>query len=183
MIFLKNKKHFTILILRLKSLVLSLQNIWNSWKILQIKTQQNKSKIFIDGDVITGDTLSLLDNNYLDKDITFVRMFNQTERDPRLIRDRNFNVVRLRNFNKSKETTDKYIAMAVMKAICNGITNITVVSQDSDFLDIFELINLQIEVECKFTLVLPPKNKEYKKIKYKLPKLSKNIHVIGVTNA
>lgn len=67
------------------------------------------------------------------------------------------NVVRLQGYRVGKEVTDKYIGACIQKAICAGYRDISVVSSDYDFIDIFKMaILLNPDVtDIVFRMVVP----------------------------
>ena len=71
----------------------------------------------------------------------------------------------LSGFSSGKEIVDKYIFGYIQTAISNGYTDITVISSDYDFIDIFRMSNrLNVKV-ISFTLIIPRRAGRLKSLK------------------
>jgi uncharacterized LabA/DUF88 family protein len=65
---------------------------------------------------------------------------NNTDKPPRQLECENgFNKIYLRGYRSGKEVTDKFIGASIQKAVSEGYKEITVVSGDYDFVDIFKM--------------------------------------------
>jgi hypothetical protein len=92
---------------------------------------------------------------FLNEEVQWIHCGKHT---PKIVsKDKTNNVVSLSEFSaKGKETTDKYIAMAIQKLVSEGVVDICVVSSDFDFVDIFKMITVTNPDKClKFKLIAP----------------------------
>lgn len=107
------------------------------------KKTKKKSIAFIDGDQFNKSTVKIY-NKHCDKVETYyIRLLNEGKNSrPKFVDNCKFHKIWLKGYAYGKEVVDKYIAVAIQKAICDGYNHITVVSNDYDFVDIFNMINL-----------------------------------------
>lgn len=117
-----------------------------------------KSIAFLDGDQDLIKILKVHADRLMGIECHLIRQIGGNIGDPNRLKNvKNINKIYLRGYTKGKETVDKYIAAAIQKAIMDGYTKITVVSDDYDFIDIFKMsavLNPEIE-NISFTLIIP----------------------------
>lgn len=68
------------------------------------------------------------------------------------------NKIYLVGYSKGKEVVDKFIGAYIQKALSDGYTDITVVSSDYDFIDIFKMalvLNPTIDNNVSFRMIIP----------------------------
>ena len=112
-----------------------------------------KELIFIDGDQDANRQIATFKKISNDRKGIWIHVQRETPR--KLTKVPNIEVVSVREMSaKGKETTDKYIGIAIQKAVSEGVRKFTVISRDYDFVDIFKMIVMSNpEVELDFTLV------------------------------
>ncbi len=77
-----------------------------------------------------------------------------------LEKETGFNKIYLQGYRKGKEVTDKFISACIQKAVTDGYKEITVVSGDYDFIDIFKMaIQLNPNItDVTFRMIVPSKH-------------------------
>jgi uncharacterized LabA/DUF88 family protein len=84
---------------------------------------------------------------------------------PKALRhEKGFNKIYLQGYRKGKEVTDKFIGASIQKAVTDGYKEITVVSGDYDFIDIFKMaiqINPSI-TDVTFRMIVPSNHQNSK---------------------
>lgn len=119
-----------------------------------------KKIAFIDGD---QDVQSLL--NAYTKHVAntgtethFIRMKREEHSEPRQVKNRtDFNKIYLSGLTAKKEVVDKFIAAYIQRAISEGYHEISVISSDYDFIDIFKMAVMIDEKanNVKFRMIVP----------------------------
>lgn len=120
-----------------------------------------KRKIaFIDGDQPIPTMLNAY-NKYLKNTGTethFVRLKNEVHGEPKALRKINdFNKIYLSGMTTKKEVVDKFIGAYIQRAVSEGYKEITVISSDYDFIDIFKMA-VQIDPRASnvsFRMIVP----------------------------
>lgn len=109
--------------------------------------------IFIDGDQDANRQIATFNKISNDRKGFWIHVQREIPR--KLSKIPNIEAISVRDMAaKGKETTDKYIAIAIQKGVSEGIKKFTVISRDYDFVDIFKMIVMSNpEVELDFTLV------------------------------
>lgn len=84
-----------------------------------------------------------------------------------LAKVKDLNKIYLRGYKTGKEVCDKYIAAAIQKAVSDEYTEITVISSDYDFIDIFRMVveintDMGVMDDVSFKLILPLHQKQDK---------------------
>lgn len=119
---------------------------------------KERSIAFIDGDQDLNLSI-LIYNKYLQETKTiFIRQMPENANPPKKLKNLSkLNSIYLSGFSTKKEIVDKCIAIYIHKAIIEGYTNITVVSSDYDFVDIFKLMSVinHAYAHIKFKLIIP----------------------------
>ncbi len=114
---------------------------------------------FIDGDQNIENALAAYDRYVANTNTEthFVKMAPAHHNEPKAVRHRDdLNRVYL-EFAPGKEVVDKFIAGYIQRAVSEGYTHITVISNDYDFIDIFKMsvkIN-QHANEVTFRIIAP----------------------------
>ena len=131
--------------------------------LLKIGKKPIKKIAFIDGDQPIPTLIHAYENHLkgTNSEILFVRQ-SSTGLAPKAVRSKmqGVNVILLSGYSTGKEVVDKFIAGYIQLAVCEGYEEITVVSSDYDFIDIFKMavkIN-PIAGTIKFRLVIPQAN-------------------------
>jgi len=88
-----------------------------------------------------------------------IRALALEDKEPKILKKtpENINKIYLRGLTCGKEITDKFIGAYIQKAIQDGYTEITVVSMDYDFIDIFKMaviLNPQA-TKVSFRIIVP----------------------------
>jgi hypothetical protein len=119
-------------------------------KSLFIKTKvpTKKNVVFFDGDNVAVQVAAKLstDSSY---DYAWVKDSRATT--PKKILQ-NKNIAIIEPSCEGKESTDSYIAMAVVKVCSDGAKSVTIVSNDTDFIDVIVEASKMFP-DCKFTLM------------------------------
>lgn len=120
------------------------------------KPTQEKGCVFIDGDGGVPQLMDAFDKYAKGSEAYFVRQCSK-DCEPRIMRDReDFNKIFLAGMKTRKEATDKFIAMMLQQKIRDGYSNFTVISSDTDFVDIFKMaIIANPEMNFKFRFIIP----------------------------
>ncbi len=72
-----------------------------------------------------------------------MRLLSDDAKPPRCLKDTpDINKIYLRGYTTGKEVADKFIGAYIQKSIHDGYNDITVVSSDYDFIDIFKMAML-----------------------------------------
>lgn len=113
--------------------------------------QPNKTLVFVDGDQYTKSRLDLILKRYHDQDIRWITASTI----PKPVQKSIKNITALGDMSdKGKESADKYIAIAIQKAISDGKRDIVVVSVDYDFINIFKMLSaVNPDLNLNFTLL------------------------------
>jgi hypothetical protein len=109
--------------------------------ILKVFTREKPSKkiAFLDGDQSLPDIIDAYHKHLKNVETHLIRV-NTGSKEPRILRNQNgFNKIYLNGYRTGKEVTDKFIGAYIQKAISEGYTDITVVSNDYDFIDVFKM--------------------------------------------
>lgn len=120
-----------------------------------------KKKIaFIDGDQPIHQTLKAY-HKYVANTGTethFIRVKDQAHNEPKAIRkEKEINRIYLSGLTAKKEVTDKFIGAYIQKAVSEGYREITVISNDYDFIDMFKMA-IQIDenaTKVTFRMIIP----------------------------
>lgn len=109
-------------------------------------------------------------------DTFFIRVMAEGNHPPKIIKKfKDVTSVMLVGYTAGKEVVDKYIGASIQKAIADGYTEITVISGDYDFIDIFKMA-MKIDERAnnvKFNMIIPRNATEKKNVT--LSKLNINI--------
>lgn len=129
--------------------------MWN-FPFFGKKIQQKPHLIIIDGDQPLPGLFRAYKHYKPTIDLAEVHFVNCCSL-PKLLKSYpEINGICLNMFSKGKEVSDKFISILIQSAITKGYNEITVISGDYDFIDIFGMCNI---VNCnnkvKFTLVIP----------------------------
>jgi hypothetical protein len=88
----------------------------------------------------------------------FVYVKQEGHKEPKALRhESKFKKICLAGFGAGKETVDKFITAYIQKSLTKGYNDITVVSSDYDFIDIFKMIT-QLNPEYSditFRIIIP----------------------------
>lgn len=121
--------------------------------------KQPKRIAFIDGDQDLPKVLDVYQNHLKGIETHLIRAKQDHHNAPKLLRKEiaGLNKIYLSGFTAGKEIVDKFIAAYIQDAIINGYTEITVVSNDFDFIDIFKMaMILNPEVKnVSFKIIVP----------------------------
>lgn len=113
---------------------------------------------FLDGDNPLPQILACHAKYLIGIETHLVRAMGSEHKEPKILKNtQNINKIYLRGMALGKEVTDKFIGAYIQKAIQDGYTEITVVSQDYDFIDIFKMaVLLNPEAaELSFRIIVP----------------------------
>ena len=124
-----------------------------------------KSIAFIDGDQDAIKAVAAYEAHLKGKisEVYFITVMSIPNRIKKLVSE-NFIVTQLEGYTPGKEATDKYIIAAIQKAVFDGYNDITIVSSDYDFVDIFKMTAQLVDMSrIKFTLVVPKAEGRLKK--------------------
>jgi len=119
---------------------------------------KRKDIAFIDGDQDLDLNIFVYKKYLLNTRTIFIRQQDKKANPPRKLKSlHKLETLYLNNFSKKKEIVDKCIAIYIHKVLTEGYNNITVVSSDYDFIDIFRLIiTLEtLPTHIKFRLIIP----------------------------
>lgn len=121
---------------------------------------RNKKIAFIDGD---QDIHALLRSyrKYVANTGTethFIRMKDEGSLEPKIMRNvTDMNKIYLSGMTKKKEAVDKFIGAYIQRAVSEGYAEISVISSDYDFIDIFKMA-VQIDpraMNITFRMIVP----------------------------
>lgn len=114
---------------------------------------------FLDGDNPLPCILDAYAKHLRGIETHLVRTLRGEENPPKILSksSEKINKIYLRGLTTGKETTDKFIGAYIQKAITDGYKEITVVSMDYDFIDIFKMaIQLNPQVDnVTFRIIVP----------------------------
>lgn len=121
------------------------------------KEPKVKGCVFLDGDGGIPPLLRAFDKYAHGSEAYFVRQMSAPSKEPISMRVRDdMKKIYLENMKTRKETTDKFIAMMIQQKILDGYTNFTVISGDTDFVDIFKMaIIANPEISFNFRFIIP----------------------------
>lgn len=96
---------------------------------------------FLDGDQPIPGIIAAHQKYLKGVETHLVRLEHESRNEPILLRniDKDINKIYLRGYTNGKEVVDKFIGAYIQKALSDGYTDITVVSSDYDFIDIFKM--------------------------------------------
>ena len=117
---------------------------------------------FLDGDNPLPQVLACHKKYLIGIETHLIRCMGAEHKEPKILKNtKNINKIYLRGMTIGKEITDKFIGAYIQKAIQDGYTEITVVSQDYDFIDIFKMAVLLNPEAAKlsFRIIVPIMNK------------------------
>lgn len=118
--------------------------------------EYTKSIAFIDADQGVGDTIHAYEKYIKGKtsEVHLIRACTEEFMPKKLKNLKDVNVIALPGMSPKKEVTDKFIAAFIQKAIADRYNDITVVSSDYDFIDIFKMAaKLSDTSKIKFNLI------------------------------
>lgn len=127
--------------------------------IRMFKRPKERKIAFIDGDQAIDKALAAYDKYVANTgtETHFIRIKRDAEREPHVLRGRtDLNKIFL-TYSSGKEVVDKFIAGYIQRALSEGYTHITVISNDYDFIDIFKMA-VQINdsaTKVTFSLIAP----------------------------
>lgn len=137
--------------------------------------KRDKSIAFIDGDQPIPPLLEVYNKYLKNTETHFVRAILSDANPPKALKKTGFNKIYLRDLSAGKECTDKFIAAFIQKSLQEGYTNITVVSSDYDFVDIFKMAaQLNPNAKVSFRLIVPRAEGKLKEI----PNKFMNIEIV-----
>jgi predicted RNA-binding protein with PIN domain len=119
-----------------------------------------KKKIaFIDGDQSIQHSLKIY-KKYLANTNTethLIKLLPPGHNQPKLLKNVDFNKIYISEYTSSKECVDKFIGAYIQHAVSAGYQEITVVSSDYDFIDIFKMASMidQRAKKITFRLIVP----------------------------
>ncbi len=133
--------------------------------VFRTKTANNylrdKQKlVLLDGDQPLLETLAAY-SKYIEPlkncETYFIQLADIASKGPKVLKYYpNINSILLSRFSPGKEIVDKYIFGYIQTAISKGYTDITIISSDYDFIDIFQMSNLLNDNRnIKFCLIIP----------------------------
>jgi len=113
---------------------------------------------FLDGDQPLPGILAAHQKYLLGIETHLVRLRGENTGEPHILRKvTGINKIYLTGYSTGKEVTDKFIGAYIQKALQDGRTDITVVSSDYDFIDVFKMA-VQLNptaAKVKFRLIVP----------------------------
>lgn len=121
-------------------------------------SRKPKQIAFLDGDNPLVGVIAAYQKYLLGIETHLVKAQSETAEEPRILRKQHtINKIYLRGYTTGKEVVDKFIGAYIQKAIQDGYQEITVVSSDYDFIDIFKMaIELNPEaVKVSFRMIIP----------------------------
>lgn len=102
--------------------------------------KRSRKIAFLDGDQPLPGILAAHRKHLLGIETHLIRLTGPNTGEPRVLRNiTNINKIYLTGYTTGKEVTDKFIGAYIQKALQDGCTDITVVSSDYDFIDVFKL--------------------------------------------
>jgi hypothetical protein len=122
------------------------------------KCKQVRKIAFLDGDQPLPGILAAHHKYLQGVETHLVRLKAESAGEPHLLRKRvDINKIYLSGYSTGKEVTDKFIGAYIQKAVQEGYEDITVVSSDYDFLDIFKMsvVLNPAASEITFRIIIP----------------------------
>lgn len=120
--------------------------------------KKSKKIAFLDGDQPIGGLLSVHRKYLVGTETHLIRLLNGDQNAPKSLRNIGpINKIFLNGYATGKEVVDKFIGAYIQKSVSDGYTDITVVSSDYDFIDIFKmavLINPEA-AKLNFRIIVP----------------------------
>lgn len=113
---------------------------------------------FIDGDQPLPKAIEAYKKYLVGVETHLIRLHPSNHSEPKILKDmEGFNKIYLSGISPGKENVDKFIAAYIQNSIVDGYTEITVVSNDFDFIDIFKMaMILNPEVQnVSFRIIVP----------------------------
>lgn len=123
-------------------------------------SKPSKKIAFLDADQPLPGVLSAYNAHLADTntEVHLVRMRLTGTNEPKRLRDIDSSIIKtyLEDVD-SAEAVDKFITAGIQRAVSDGYQEITVVSSDYGFLDIFKMITIinQDAIKIKFRLIVP----------------------------
>lgn len=127
-------------------------------KFLSLFTRKVRRIAFLDGDQALPGILAVHHKYLLGIETHLVRLTHATHAEPKCLRNvTGINKIYLSGYSTSKEVTDKFIGAYIQKAVQDGYTEVTVVSSDYDFIDIFKMAVVlnPSATSIKFRMIVP----------------------------
>lgn len=124
--------------------------------------KRTKKIVFIDGDQPLISILAAHKAHCAGIQSTLVRHQGDDSGVPKVLRNEleGIDKIYLTGYTAGKEVTDKFIAAAIQKCVSTGYSEITVISSDADFLDIFKMIRvINPTSKVLFKMIVPKRNK------------------------
>jgi hypothetical protein len=112
------------------------------------KVALKKNVVFFDGDNVSVQVALKLST---DSSFDYAWVKNSKVTTPKKILQ-NKNIAIIEPSCEGKESTDSYIAMGVVKSCSEGSKSVTIVSNDTDFVDVIVEVSKMFP-SCKFTLM------------------------------
>lgn len=146
-----------------------IKSLLGKFNIFKNESEEIKRIAFIDGDQGVTKMIDIYDE-YLKPDNVethFIRLAGKNARPPKALKDTDFNKIYLTGYENGKEVVDKFIAGYIQKSVDEGYKEITVVSGDYDFIDIFKMAMMLNEnaTNVKFRMIISSNNKKFKNAK------------------
>lgn len=139
--------------------------------------KKSKKIAFLDGDNPLPHILSVYEKHLKGIETHLVRALAQEDKEPKILKKapEAINKIYLRGLTKGKEITDKFIGAYIQKAIQDGYTEITVVSMDYDFIDIFKMAVIlnPLATNVLFRIIVPSVPNQHGKLYEPLEKIHK----------
>lgn len=125
---------------------------------LLAKFKKTRKIAFLDGDQPLPGILAAHQKYLLGIETHLVRLRGEGTGEPHILREvSGINKIYLTGYTTGKEVTDKFIGAYVQKALLENFTDITVVSSDYDFIDVFKMA-VQLNpsaAKVTFRLIIP----------------------------
>jgi hypothetical protein len=121
-------------------------------------SRKPKQIAFLDGDNPLPGVIAAHAKHLKGVETHLVRAMTEKSGEPHILRNlTGINKIYLRGYTVGKEVTDKFIGAYIQKAIQDGYKEITVVSSDYDFIDIFKMaVLLNPEASnVSFRMIIP----------------------------
>lgn len=126
-----------------------------------IKLFKPRRKIaFIDGDQSIPESLAAYNEHVANTgtETYFIRLKDARHGEPRAMRKvEGINKIYLSGMTSKKEVVDKFISAYIQRAVSEGYSEITVISSDYDFIDIFKMA-VQVDpraMNITFRMIIP----------------------------
>lgn len=121
---------------------------------------RRKKIAFIDGDQNVHQVLKAYEKYVANTgtETHFIQLKPEGHNEPKLLRNRSdFNKIYLAGMTAKKEVVDKFISAYIQRAVSEGYKEITVISSDYDFIDIFKMA-VQVDPNASrvtFRMIIP----------------------------